>query len=127
MILVLDDDPVRHDWFTRSFEDVVHVWTVPEMIAQLELGDEVRVIFLDHDLGTEPAVGRDVARWLIAHPERHPKASIIVHSVNVVSGPKISRELRDAGRVALWRPFPELQEEMGASAWLMSPPHSTLP
>ena len=98
-VLVLDDSVERHNWFGQNLKlpvphGVSHVYTVPQAIQFLE-ARTYHTIYLDHDLGTEPAVGRDVARWLIEHPEQSPDASIIVHSVNVVSGPKIERELRE--------------------------------
>lgn len=111
--LVVEDDLMRWEWFRTQtlrygrYGSTALAMTVPAAIRHLENG-EYELIFLDHDLGTEPAVGRDVARWLIEHPDRSPRALIICHSVNAVSGPKIERELIAAGREAKWIPFPLL-------------------
>ena len=102
--LVLDDDPIRHDWFAVRFPGIVASRTVSEALQWLGTGDWDE-LYLDHDLGTEPAVGRDVAKWLIERPTVMPELRIIVHSVNIVSGPKIERELRAAGRWAGGIPF----------------------
>ena len=105
MILVLDDEQYRHDWFDQNVHPAPeHVYTVGTAISALTT-TAYDVIYLDHDLGTEPLVGRDVARYLADHPECCRGASVIVHSVNGVSGPKIVRELRAAGRPASWVPF----------------------
>lgn len=109
-VLFLDDEEARYQaLITRvATPDTVVRWvrTVSEAIEalQAEAWDQV---WLDHDLGTEPAVGRDVARWLCEHPEI-PCDLIVVHSVNVVSAPKIVRELQEAGRPVLRFPFTEV-------------------
>ena len=106
-VLVLENDPARLPWFERTYGQVVWVQTVPQAIAALEdaLYD---YLYLDHDLDTEPAVGRDVAAWLIRHPHVQPGVRTICHSVNTVSGPKIARELTAAGRPAVWVPYFDL-------------------
>ena len=108
--LILDDDMTRHAWLGAQCPGSIHVTNVPSALELLEQGDFDR-IFLDHDLGTEPAVGRDVAKWLIAHPEKSPNILVIIQSVNAVSGPKIERELLAGGRAAFWQPFPNLQND----------------
>ena len=106
-VLVLDDSDERHAWFQANLSNVTSVRTVPEAIRALET-ESYGMVCLDHDLGTEPAVGRDVARWLIQHAEYNPLLTVIIQSVNAVSGPKMARELTEAGRRAWWIPFPKL-------------------
>jgi len=106
--LVLDDSPERIEWFRGYCTQLDWVKTVPDAISALQRS-RYNVIFLDHDLGTEPAVGRDVAKWLI-QTKAHKNTPIWVHSQNVVSGPKIERELRDAGYDVVWRPFPPIHD-----------------
>lgn len=107
-VLVLDDDPERIRWFREQYNaptDIVDwVQTVEAAINYLSVG-RYHKVYLDHDLGTEPAVGRDVAKWMI-RTKFSNDTPIRVHSVNAVSGPKITRELRDAGYDAYWLPFP---------------------
>lgn len=112
-VLVLDDSDERHAWFQANFPNVHSVHTVPEALQALEMGS-YGLLCLDQDLGTEPAVGRDVAQWLIQHPEYNPYLTVIVQSVNVVSGPKIAKELMDAGRRAWWIPFSRLPDVLFA-------------
>lgn len=112
-ILFLDDEEYRYQVMVRQVEPatVVHwVRTVPEAIRALETAAWDQV-WLDHDLGTEPAVGRDVARWLCLHPEVAVPL-IVVHSINTVSAPKMVRELLEAGRATIRRPFDTLLESL---------------
>ncbi len=107
-VLLLENEPHRVAWFQANGTacEITHVTTVPEAITRLE-SEPFDQLWLDHDLGTEPAAGRDVATWLIAHPECQPGLRIVTHTVNAVSGPKIRSELRAAGRSCMWVPFHE--------------------
>ena len=103
---------MRREWFRRHLrdEDLLVTKDVDEAIFWLGLSHhDFETLWLDHDLGTEPKVGRDVATWLILHPTIQPNLHIYVHSVNVVSGPKIVRELKEAGRPATLIPFTRLK------------------
>ncbi len=106
-VLVLENDPARLPWFEQTYGRVVWVKTVPDAIRALQDG-LFDYLYLDHDLDTEPAVGRDVATWLIKHPHVLPALRTVSHSVNQVSGPKIARELEAAGRSACWIPYDDL-------------------
>ena len=112
MILLVEDEDVRHEWFRRhlQMEDLHLTKDVDEAIFWLGLDHHhFESLWLDHDLGTEPKVGRDVATWLIRHPSKQPDLHVYVHSVNVVSGPKIVQELIQAGRPATLIPFTRLK------------------
>lgn len=102
--LVLEDEDYRRQWFTKYMNYPEIVGTVSECITLLSQHwyDE---LWLDHDLGTEPEVGRDVAKWLIANPSVQPQLRIFVHSINQTSGPKMTRELQVGGRFAEYVPF----------------------
>jgi len=108
-VLILDDERHRRDWFAQFYADsvVVQVETVGSAISAMEVTD-FDLIHLDHDLGTEPEVGGDVARWLIEHPDVQSTARIIVHSVNAVAAPWYTKLLQEAGRSAAWIPFGQL-------------------
>lgn len=105
-VLLVEDSEERVAWFRQRFPEHLDVTaSVDEAIQRLQ-ERQYDLLFLDHDLGTEPRVGRDVAQWLIAHPENNPNLFTIVHSVNHVSGPKIVQDLRDqAKRPVWWVPF----------------------
>lgn len=109
MILLVEDEEIRRNWFKSHCGDTPLDITgdVDQAILMLSLHD-YDTLWLDHDLGTEPKVGRDVAKWLIANPDRLPHMAIYVHSVNVVSGPKMVLELKEAGRPAQYVPFTQL-------------------
>ena len=104
--LLVEDRPLRIEWFKDRFgpENLVHTLDVDEAIELLALGS-FEYLFLDHDLGTEPKAGRDIALWLIAHPAILPNLKIITHTHNSVSGQKIERELQACGRYATWLPY----------------------
>lgn len=114
-ILLVEDFPAHIDWFRQHF--VGHDLTITDeplrAVALLERQVFDR-LYLDHDLGKEPRAGRDVATWLVQHPHVLPFLEIVTHTTNHVSGPKIKRELRAAGRPVKWRPFPELVRELEA-------------
>ena len=112
-ILLVEDTPSHIEWFRQHF--VGHDLTVtdePLMACEFLLRAHFDRLYLDHDLGKEPRAGRDVATWLIRHPRVLPDLEIITHTTNPVSGPKIKHELRAAKRKVVWRPFPELVEDM---------------
>lgn len=75
-------------------------------------------LWLNHDLGHEPAhpgqVGRKVSLWLCSHPEVQPWLVTRIHSMNPVSAPKIERELCAAGRPATWVPLRQIVDEVKA-------------
>lgn len=104
--LVVEDKPARRLWFRRTIKGPLDLTAdVDQAITWLGEGRPYTALWLDHDLGTEPRAGREVALWLIAHPDVLPDLQTWVHSHNRVSGPKIERELRAAGRPATWVPF----------------------
>ena len=105
-VLVVEDRADRVAWFRQRWADAtVHVTDDPEEAIRLLGQEPVDLLCLDHDLGKEPRAGRDVALWLIAHPEILPTLQTITHTVNVVSGPKIAAEMEAAGRPCLWQMF----------------------
>jgi hypothetical protein len=105
--LIVEDEQWRLDWFKRTLDEFDTTCLVDEAIRWLGRR-HYDLLYLDHDLGTDPAVGRDVARWLAAHPDVLPRLSIVVHSVNVVSAPKILADLAAGGRLAEWVPFTQM-------------------
>ena len=111
-VLVLEDEQWRQEWFAKRFAEVLPCRTVGEALIGLATGD-FDLIFLDHDLKTEPAVGRDVAQWLCENPEAQRTAAIIVHSVNLVSAHKMYMELHLAGRMVSVMPIHVLMDVCG--------------
>mgnify|MGYP001593593680 CR=1 FL=1 len=108
-ILVVEDSEERKVWFREQYKDadeLVFTDDPDEAIRLLSREKEWDVLFLDHDLGREPKSGRNVTLWLCEQPRAHQKdVYTLVHSVNVVSGPKIEREMLAAGRPCRWLPF----------------------
>ena len=109
-VLVVEDEDYRKEWFRKQYPEAIIVTHPDKAIAAL-LERQWDLLYLDHDLGLEPRNGRDVAKWLVRERLAQPDIRIVVHSVNVVSGPKIERELREGGRRAEWRPFYTLTEQ----------------
>jgi CheY-like chemotaxis protein len=108
-ILVVEDSEDRIAWFKQQYRDaneLIFTDDPDEAIRLLSREKEWDVLFLDQDLGKEPKSGRNVTLWLCAQPrEVQQDLYVLVHSVNVVSGPKIEREMQAAGRPCRWLPF----------------------
>lgn len=116
-ILVLDDDHLRHEAFTRAFPHAVHVWTVEEFQEAYAAGGW-DLLYLDHDLndfgvrstaegygGRVELTGADVATWVARLPvDMHPK-EVIIHSWNPGGALNMLNVLRDAGIRVTYRPF----------------------
>ena len=128
-VLLVEDSLDRVQWFATALDRLGRPYDVTHdpdtAIRWLAEGRVYADLYLDHDLGHEPRAGRDVATWLIAHPAVLPMLMITTHTVNTVSGPKIERELLDAGRFARWLPFTQLVAESpgwsrmgGINGWL---------
>ena len=89
-ILILDDDPKRHDQFRKNYigHNLIHVHDADTCIEALIENSLFDVIFLDHDLGGRVYVGTDehntgstVAKWLAENPSKCSE-NIIIHSLN---------------------------------------------
>lgn len=105
-VLILDDNPARHAWCDALYAraEVVKVFRAHELFVLLET-ERWDLLHLDHDLSDlikdptngpiGPLDGRDVVRWLIAHPERCPPA-IWIHTWNNYGGDEMERLLREA-------------------------------
>jgi len=105
-VLIVEDRADRVAWFRQRWADAtLHVTDDPDEAIRLLGQEPIDLLLLDHDLGKEPRAGRDVALWLLAHPEILPDLQTVTHTVNVVSGPKIQAEMEAAGRPCLWQMF----------------------
>lgn len=101
-ILVLEDDPIRQKIFSEKLigSSFVIVSTAKEAIKKLA-EKNWDYAFLDHDLGGEIYVesgegtGYEVAEWLAAHPEHHPRF-VIIHSFNPAGAQKMQDVLPKA-------------------------------
>lgn len=85
-ILVLDDEPARHNLFAAAWgrHDIVQAWTADEAERALE-GDRFDLVTLDHDLGpTSHQSGLYVARHIASMPESSRPAEVFIHSANPV-------------------------------------------
>lgn len=118
-VLVLEDDEDRCYWFQQQLSAREHDLTcdIPQAVEWLETRD-YDTILLDHDLTEEhyysdahddEGTGFAIASWLAAHPERQPKATIVIHSLNYVGAKRMLDVLRNAGRTADHVPFPYLR------------------
>jgi len=89
-ILILDDDPIRHEMFKNVIKDhnLTHVYTSKECIEYLD-NHTWDMVCLDHDLGGNIYVdsgentGWEVAKWLEQNPEKQPP-KMYIHSFNPV-------------------------------------------
>jgi CheY-like chemotaxis protein len=121
-ILILDDNPERHDAFDTFLDgkghEVMHAWTYWDAIGLLE-DERFDLLYLDHDLndhesasvisgmyGSRELTGLDVARFVARQladdlkPER-----VVVHSWNPMGARSMVDILISVGISATYEPF----------------------
>jgi hypothetical protein len=121
-VFLLDDDERRHRWFSARFKgDFVDVAHDVKQAQELLSANSYDAIFLDHDLHPEhytttshddERTGYAIASWLAAHPELQAASTILVHTRNADGAMRMVEELRRAGRLADYVPFPLLEERI---------------
>ena len=114
-VFLLDDDPLRHEWFTKQFKgDRLHLAAEAERAIEMLSENYYDLVFLDHDLLPEhyyaeefddERSGYAVARFLAERPDRQPVATIVVHTRNADGALRMVELLRRAGRQAEHVPF----------------------
>ena len=106
-ILVLEDDPQRHDYFRKVFAEPGDFLAIVERAEDAILALVNRswdLLCLDHDLGHKvnmisgPGTGYEVAVWLEEHPERIP-GKVIIHSYNPVGADLMNKALPNAKQI----------------------------
>lgn len=98
-ILVLDDEPARHELFKAAWgkHDITHVWTASEAIRALR-ETTFELVTLDHDLGpASHGNGLRVARHIAQMPGALRTMQVCVHSANPVGSAAMLDTLRRAG------------------------------
>jgi CheY-like chemotaxis protein len=111
-ILILDDDHSRHRQFSKKYatEDLKHVYTSYDCIQLLKVY-EYDYVFLDHDLGGKQMVksgdgtGYEVAEWLSNNPDRQPKISVVLHSLNPIGRKNMCNVLKSSNIPVIASPF----------------------
>jgi hypothetical protein len=118
-IFILEDDPVRIDYFQKAIapgNEVVWADTYEKAVEALETTLEpFDVAYLDHDLGDIHTYadgrrfefcGSDVVRYITdkLDPEFWPK-KFIVHSWNPVGARYMTNTLREHGASVVQEPF----------------------
>jgi hypothetical protein len=107
VILVLDDDPVRHRAFKRGLigTSVVHVTRADQAVMQLADTGPWRVVCLDHDLDQHGDLtagdGMQVVKWICGRTRFFKTALFVVHSINPVRAPQMVAKLHHAGLTAV--------------------------
>lgn len=96
-VFVLEDSPVRNDWFKKTFagHDLTIVDNVEDGVSYMEK-HKPDVMFLDHDLGgmvyvstTEPNTGSGFLRTLKKKNIRCNQ--IFIHSMNTIGASNMER------------------------------------
>ena len=118
-ILLLEDDPVRCEWFTGWIPNAEWNVTCKTGVAiGWLLERSYGLILLDHDLlerhyfspiPDDLNTGIAVATWLAENPERQSQATILVHSMNPGGAARMVEILCGGGRIAKHVPFPNIQ------------------
>jgi len=98
-ILILDDEPYRHDEFDRTLgsrHEVHHVYSVRQFRHALG-AHSFEMICFDHDLGSSET-GLDAAMHLVMDvPREKWPVHCLVHSWNPIGAVNIETILRRAG------------------------------
>lgn len=98
MILVLDDNPIRHRMFKKGLigAPVVHTTRADEAVRLLQ-EHRPSVVFLDFDLDQfgdlTAGNGRQVVNWILTAPDDWRKTTFFIHSMNPIDGPGMYRAL----------------------------------
>jgi CheY-like chemotaxis protein len=124
-ILILDDDPERHQGFTRVFpEDTrTHTTRYSEVVDALQNGGPFDLVYLDHDLGCfdneetwtdagmyrttdVPYTGVDVARFIVRELDVGKRPTrVIIHSWNPDGARTMLKLLQSVGISASAQPY----------------------
>lgn len=81
-ILLVEDNPVRQQYFKRSLKGCTVTFARTAKEAQHALDEDLfEVVLLDHDLENPQETGYDVALHLRETANRH--ALVIIHSMNI--------------------------------------------
>jgi CheY-like chemotaxis protein len=114
-VFLLDDDTLRHEWFSKQFRgDRLDLTVEPARAIELLSANYYDLVFLDHDLLPEhyhsdtfddERSGYAVARWLASRPDRQAAATIVVHTRNADGALRMVELLRGVGRQAEHIPF----------------------
>lgn len=129
-ILVLDDNPYRHQVYREVVypeHEVVNVYSYMDTIHHLNLGGW-DLVHLDHDLGdllpegkcadtyldgwgkVQEYTGYDVAKYICAMDPK-PTFRVVIHSVNGSGGNAMRQVLERMGISVEWNPFTEPRED----------------
>ncbi len=104
MILLLEDDPRRCNWFKSNFKGHdLHITKVPDEAITWCCAYQYDRIFLDYDLYDEYRTGTplewtgfDLAQWLSENKAFQPNPEIIIHSINPDGALRMHKILSDA-------------------------------
>lgn len=121
-VFLLDDDTLRHEWFSKQFKgDRLDLTAEPARAVELLSENYYDLVFLDHDLLPEhyhsdtfddDRSGYAVARWLASRPDRQSASTIVVHTRNADGALRMVKLLRGVGRQAEHIPFHTLAQKI---------------
>jgi hypothetical protein len=115
MIFVLEDDPIRLEWFRRYWADIVHTDSPVEGMMLLRKHPNLEGIYLGHDLGGAPYTrgadgdGIDMA-VAMANEGLHTKTSVVIHSLNITGSRNMEHALQRTHPKVHRIPFSLLKE-----------------
>lgn len=118
-ILILDDDDVRHEYYTEKYAGARHTWTFWEFVADLDRGSPWDLIHLDHDLGdlvtgdtyidgwgkTREFNGQHAAQKICELSDDRLPKQVIIQSVNPEGAKAMRQMLLRRGIPTVWQPF----------------------
>ena len=94
MIFVLEDNPIRLEWFWKYWADIIHTDSPTEGMMLLREHPHLEGIYLDHDLGGAPyGDGIDMA-GMMAKEKLHTKTEVVIHSLNIIGSRNMEHALQ---------------------------------
>lgn len=120
-VLIVDDEQIRHDFFSQAYagDEVVHAYGYYEATDALNRGPKFDIVQLDHDLGDHRVPDKmvemygtyELTGWHVAHhiatemPHHMRPDKVIVHSVNPDGAHSIEMFLERHGFDVVRQPF----------------------
>lgn len=114
MLLVIEDEEYRKDWFTKAFDgQEVHFARQLNQVLDLLRINKYDIIFLDYDLDCKTD-GLEIAQAM-AYTKLGQDTPVIIHSDNESEGATIEKTLQDAHFDAIHIP---IYKFTGRNYWL---------
>ena len=107
IVIILDDDKKRHDFFRLQHPTAIHIFTYRELVAILSFpeSEPFDLARLDHDLEDMREDGLMAAKYISALPTTRRPKQVIIHSTNQAGREQMKAVLDAVGIPTTIEPF----------------------